>query len=133
MAFEDIMNRVTDLAQAGAAKAREIAEIGKLKVNNAAEEDAIRKAYIELGKLYYAERALSPEAPYAALCAKVTASKEKIEYNNQKIADIKAANDIKDEEVEEVVTEAPVEPEAPEAEPAAPETPAEPEAPADAQ
>lgn len=126
MAFEDIMNRVTDLAQAGAAKAREIAEIGKLKVNNAAEEDAIRKAYIELGKLYYAERALAPEAPYAALCAKVTASKEKIEYNNQKIADIKAANDIKDEEVADVAPEAPAEPEAP-VEPEAPaETPAAP-------
>lgn len=125
MAFEDIMNRVTDLAQAGAAKAREIAEIGKLKVNNAAEEDAIRKAYIELGKLYYAERALAPEAPYAALCAKVTASKEKIEYNNQKIADIKAANDIKDEEVADVAPEAPAEPEAP----MEPEAPAEPEIP----
>ena len=137
MAFENIMSRITDLAQSGAAKAREVTEIGKLKVNNAAEEDTIRKAYIEIGKLYYAERAMAPEAPYAALCGKITASKEKIEYNNQKIADIKAANDIKDEEVEEVVTEAPVEPEVPEtpaeAEPAAPETPAEPEAPADAQ
>ena len=51
MAFEDIMDRVSDLAQAGAAKAREIAEIMKLKVNNAAEEDTIRKAYIEIGKL----------------------------------------------------------------------------------
>lgn len=105
MSFEDIMSRVTDLAQAGAAKAREIAEIGKLKVSNAAEEDTIRKAYIEIGKLYYAERALAPEAPYAALCAKVTASKEKIEYNNQKIADIKAANNIADEEVADVEPE----------------------------
>lgn len=105
MAFEDIMNRVTDLAQAGAAKARELAEIGKLKVNNAAEEDAIRKAYLEIGKLYYAERALAPEAPYASLCAKIAASKEKIEYNNQKIADIKAANDIKDEEVVDIESE----------------------------
>ena len=120
MAFEDIMSRVTDLAQAGAAKAREIAEIGKLKVNNAAEEDAIRKAYIEIGKLYYAERALAPEAPYAALCAKITASKEKIEYNNQKITDIKATNNIKDDEVSdlepevvEIVEEQPAAPEAP--------------------
>ena len=105
MAFEDIMSRVTDLAQAGAAKARQVAEIGKLKVNNAAEEDTIRKAYIEIGKLYYAERALAPEAPYAALCAKITASKEKIEYNNQKIADIKATNNIKDEEVADIEPE----------------------------
>jgi len=105
MAFEDIMNRVTDLAQAGAAKAREMAEIGKLKVNNAAEEDTIRKAYLEIGKLYYAERAMAPEAPYAALCERITASKEKIEYNNQKIADIKAANNIQEEEAEPEVVE----------------------------
>lgn len=113
MAFEDIMERVSDLAQAGAAKAREIAEIGKLKVSNVAEEDSIRKAYIEIGKLYYAERAMAPEAPYAALCEKITASKEKIEYNKQKIADIKAAGNIQDEEIPDVepvvVDEAPVE------------------------
>lgn len=69
MAFEDIMGRVTDLAQAGAAKAREVAEITKLKVNNAAEEDAIRKAYAEIGKLYYAERAMAPRPPTLP-CAK---------------------------------------------------------------
>lgn len=120
MAFEDIMNRITDLAHSGAAKAREVAEIGKLKVNNAAEEDTIRKAYIELGKLYYTERAMAPEAPYAALCEKITAAKEKIEYNNQKIADIKATNNIEEEEVAdfepeavEAVEEQPVETEVP--------------------
>ena len=74
--------------------------------------------------MYYAERALAPEAPYAALCAKITASKEKIEYNNQKISDIKAANNIQDEEitdlepevvesVAEIVEEQPTEPETP--------------------
>lgn len=101
MDFENIMGRVTDLAQAGAAKAKEMAEIAKLKVNNATEEDTIRKAYIEIGKLYYAERGMAPEAPYAALCEKINASKEKIEYNKQKIADIKAANNLSDEEVSE--------------------------------
>lgn len=118
MDFENIVGRVTDLAQAGAAKARELAEIAKLKVTNASEEDTIRKAYIEIGKLYYSERGLSPEAPYAALCEKITASREKIEYNKQKIEDIKAANNMADEEApeeevaaEEVVAEEPSAPE----------------------
>lgn len=101
MDFENIMGRVTDLAQAGAAKAKELAEIAKLRVNSATEEDAIRKAYIEIGKLYYAERGMAPDASYAALCEKITASKEKIEYNKQKIADIKATNNLSDEEVPE--------------------------------
>ena len=68
-------------------------------MNCATEEDSIRKAYIEIGKLYYAERGMAPEAPYAALCEKITASKEKIAYNKQKIADIKAAGNLSDEEV----------------------------------
>lgn len=125
MAFEDIMSRVADLAQAGAAKAREVAEIGKLKVNNAAEEDTIRKAYIEIGKLYYAERAMAPEAPYAALCEKITAAKEKIEYNNQKIADIKSAGNIQDDEIAGAEAETAEVVESAAEEPAAPEKPAE--------
>ena len=119
MAFEDIMGKVGDLAQAGAAKvgnlaqagavkAKEIAEITKLKVNNAAEADSIRKAFTELGKLYYAEHGAAPEEAFAALCEKVTASKEKIEYNKQKIADIRAVGNVTEEEeaaVEEVIAE----------------------------
>ena len=128
MAFEDIMGRVSDLAQAGANKAREIAEITKLKVSNAAEEDAVRKAYTEIGRLYYAERGLAPEAPYAALCEKITASKEKIEYNKQKITDIKAVSNIQDEEVPDVETEAAPEV-VPEAVPEEPEVPAAPTVP----
>ena len=102
MSFENIVDRVSDLAQAGAAKAKQIAEIAKLKVNNAAESDTIRKAYIEIGKMYYSERAMAPEAPYAALCEKITASKEKIEANKQKIADIKASANISDDEIDVV-------------------------------
>ena len=57
MAFFDkldsLKDKAVDLAQSGAAKSKELAEIGKLKLNNAAEEDAIKKAYIEIGKPYY--------------------------------------------------------------------------------
>lgn len=97
MTFEEIKGQVTDLAQAGVAKTRELAEIAKLKLNNTAEEDTIRKAYTEIGKQYYEAHAAEPEDVFAALCAKITASKEKIEYNKQKIADIKAAGNIQEE------------------------------------
>lgn len=105
MAFEDIIGQVSDLAQAGVAKAKEIAEITKLRLNNASEEETIRKVYIEIGKLYYKERVMAPDAPFAPLCAKITAAKEKIEANNQKIADIKAAGNIKDEDIPKGGTE----------------------------
>ena len=63
--FDRLKERAADLVQAGVAKTRELTdagmakakqltEIGKLKVQNSSEQDAIRKAYLELGKLYYA-------------------------------------------------------------------------------
>ena len=111
--FDRLKERAADLVQAGVAKTRELTdagmakakqltEIGKLKVQNSSEQDAIRKAYLELGKLYYAERGSAPEAAYAELCQKVTDAKAKIEYNNERIADIKAAGNLSDEDVASV-------------------------------
>ncbi|MCD7928243.1 MAG: serine proteinase [Oscillospiraceae bacterium] len=105
MTFDDIRSQVTDLAQAGAAKTREMAEIVKLRLSNAAEEDSIRKAYTEIGKQYYAAHRDEPGEAFAALCKQIDASQEKIAYNKQKIADIRAAGnipeDVQDADVEE--------------------------------
>ena len=46
------VTKAKELADAGVAKARELSEIGKLKVQNSTEQEAIRKAYSDLGKLY---------------------------------------------------------------------------------
>lgn len=114
--FNSLKEKAKDLAQAGVAKAKELSdtaigkgkelsEIGKLKVQNASEQDAIKKAYLELGKLYFAERGAAPEAAYAALCEQITASKAKIDYNNERISDIKAAGNLSDEDVQDVTCE----------------------------
>ena len=92
--------KAKELADTGAAKAKEITEIGKLKVQNSTEQEAIRKAYSELGKLYYAERGSAPEAAYADLCQRITDALARISYNNERIADIKAAGQLSDGEVE---------------------------------
>ena len=97
--FEDLKAKALDLAQAGAAKAKELTDIAKLNIANSAEEDTIRKAYIDLGKLYYAERGMAPEGAYMSLCEKITASKQKVEENKAKIADIKQAGSISDDDV----------------------------------
>lgn len=94
--------RAKDLTDTAIAKSKELTEIGKLKVQNASEADAIKKAYLELGKLYFAERGSAPEPAYADLCEKISQFQAKIEYNNERIADIKAAGNLSDEEVEEV-------------------------------
>ena len=65
MAFlDELKDRAMDLGRAGVAKSKQLAEITKLSLNNASEEDAIKKAYVEIGKLYYAERGMAPEAAY---------------------------------------------------------------------
>lgn len=125
MALEDLSGKVSELAQTGVAKAkelidagvaktRELTEVGKLKVENASEQESIKKAYLEIGKLYFAERGMAPEAPYTALCEKIAASKAKIEYNEERIADMRAANGAADaEEAETVADEEVIEAEEP--------------------
>ena len=96
------VTKAKELTDTGIAKAKEISEIGKLKVQNSTEQEAIRKAYSELGKLYYAERGSAPEAAYADLCQRITDALARISYNNERIADIKAAGQLSDDEVDEV-------------------------------
>jgi len=122
--FDNFKEKAADLAQTGVAQSKRLAEIAKLKTANMGEEDTIKKAYIELGKLYYAEKGAAPDGAYAAACEKITAAKAAIETNNDRIAalkddggeekskvveDIKAAVEEATEKVEDVaeaVTEA---------------------------
>jgi gas vesicle protein len=90
--FDNLKEKATDLAQAGVAQSKRVAEIAKLKTANLGEEDNIKKAYVEIGKLYYAEKGLAPEGAYAAACEKITAAKAAIEANNDRIAELKVDN-----------------------------------------
>lgn len=139
MALENLPEKLTELAQtgvaktkelfdAGMAKTKELTEIGRLRVDNATEQESIKKAYLEIGKLYFAERGMDPEAPYSALCEKIAAAKARIEYNQERIADLKAAGAPADAEVEEEApTEDACEDSAPPEAPAPAEEPKEPE------
>ena len=117
--FDDLREKVTDLAQSGVAKSKQLA---KLKTSNMGEEDTIKKAYLELGRLYYAERGAAPEGAYAAACGRISQAKAAIETNNARIAELKAQGCV-EEEAESVVEDVPPEEPAPEQE--VPETPAE--------
>ena len=91
--FENLKGRATEMAQAGVAQSKRLAEIAKLKMSNMAEEDAVKKAYLEIGKLYYAEQGASPDGAYAAACERITAAKAAIEANNDRIAELKRPGD----------------------------------------
>lgn len=131
-----LKEKATDLAQTGVAESKRLAEIAKLKTANLGEEDAMKKAYIEIGKLYYAEKGADPEESFAAACEKITAAKAAIEANNDRIAELKEKDEAVAEEpevvaeAEAVVTDAPAEEEA-SAEDFADEAPAVEEAPAE--
>lgn len=87
--LDALKDKATDLAQASVAETKRLAEIAKLKTANMAEEDAIKKAYVELGKLYYAEHGATPDGAYAAACEKITASRALIETNKERIEELK--------------------------------------------
>ena len=96
--FDNLKEKATDLAQAGVAQSKRLGEIAKLKASNLGEEDTIKKAYMEIGKLYYAEMGHAPEGAYVAACEKITAAKAAIEANNERIAELKTADDSVEEE-----------------------------------
>ena len=111
--FETLKDQATDLAQAGVAQSKRLAEIAKLKMANMAEEDAIKKAYIELGKLYYAEQGATHDGAYASACERITASKALIETNNERINELKQAPEMEVEVEAELEVPAEEAPEAP--------------------
>ena len=100
--FESLKAKVTELTNTGVAKAKELTEIGKLKVQNVSEQDEIRKAYMAIGKLYYEQYGAEPGEGFEAFCKQISDSQSKIEYNNERIADMKAAGNLSDEDVEDV-------------------------------
>lgn len=91
--FEEFKARAAELAQAGVAKSKVLAEIAKLKAANLSEKEIIHKAYLEMGRIYYAENRSNPGAAYAASCDQVTKAMAAIKENNAKIADLKAGED----------------------------------------
>jgi len=117
--FDELKDRAMDLAQTGVAKSKQLAEIARLNMAIAAEEEAIKKAYIEIGKLYYAERGMAPDAAYVALCEKITGSRTTVEENRARIAELKAEGGGKEADEAPVTTDVP--PEEPVCDCAAPE------------
>ena len=108
-----LKDKAADLAQTGAAESKRLAEIAKLKSANLSEENAIKKAYIEIGKMYYEKMGAEPGEDFAAACEKITAAKAAIEANNDRIAELKVKEEAEAEapvvvaEAEAVVLDAP--------------------------
>ena len=97
--LDTLKDRAVDLAQAGVAQSKRLAEIARLKMANLSEEDAIKKAYLEIGKLYYAEKGAAPDGAYAAACERITAARAAIETNKDRIDELKRPGDPAEDEI----------------------------------
>ena len=136
--FEAAKNFAVNAAQTAAQKAKVLAAIAKTNVSIYAEEDKIKKAEAQLGKLYYRDYAVGEEmdsAEYLPWCQKIDESKKAIAELKDYIASVRTeeeAQEAENADFDIVVTDD--EPKAEEAEPAAAPEAAEeaaPEAPAE--
>ena len=135
--FEAAKNIAKEAAQTAAAKAKELAAVAKANISIYAEEDKVKKAEIELGKLYYRDYAVGEEmdtAEYLPWCQKIDESKKAIAELKDYIASVRTeeeAQEAENADFDIVVTdddfEIVVADEAPKAEeaPEAPKAPAE--------
>lgn len=90
--FEELKTLAVDAAQTAAQKTKDLAAMAKAKLSICAEEEKIRKAQLELGKLYYRDYVLEEEmdsAEYLPWCDKITESKAVIEDLKDMIDDLK--------------------------------------------
>lgn len=110
----DLAQQAAELAQAGAVRSRQLASAAKLKANNLGEEDTIRKAYMEMGRIYFEKYGQNPEDDFSAACTTVIEAQAAIAANNALIEELMTKNE-PDVEVE-ITVEEDVEEEAPAAE-----------------
>ena len=95
--FEAAKNFAVNAAQTAVQKAKVLAAIAKTNVSIYAEEDKIRKAEAQLGKLYYRDYAVGEEmdtAEYLPWCQKIDESKKLIAELKDYIDDVKAADEV---------------------------------------
>lgn len=95
--FEAAKSFAVNAAQTAVQKAKVLAAIAKTNVSIYAEEDKIRKAEAQLGKLYYRDYAVGEEmdtAEYLPWCQKIDESKKLIAELKDYIDDVKAADEV---------------------------------------
>lgn len=96
--FDSLMDTISNLRERGAEyanvamdKTKDAARLAKLTVSLTGEKDALRKAYIELGKAYYEEHHNDAEGLYAQLVEEVDAVNARIEEMQAEIDALKGS------------------------------------------
>lgn len=80
--LDDLRGKATEMMQSGVA-------IAKLKTDNMAEEDAMRRAYLAIGKMYFELYGDAPDAAFSVDCDRIRACQLRIAENNLRLAQMK--------------------------------------------
>ncbi|MBS5150857.1 MAG: hypothetical protein KHY76_07640 [Butyricicoccus pullicaecorum] len=80
--LDDLRGKATEMMQSGVA-------IAKLKTDNMADEDAMRRAYLAIGKMYFELYGDAPDAAFATECDRIRACQLRIAENNLRLAQMK--------------------------------------------
>ena len=90
MAFlNNLGKKIGSAAEATAGKAKEVAEVTKLKSKINDEEKQIEKLYTEIGKTIFEQYNYNPDSSVAELCSKILSSQENIKELKQRIEEAK--------------------------------------------
>ena len=87
----NVADKTKVFASIAADKAKGVGRIAKLTMEINGERDAIRKAYLEIGKLYYETHRDDPDGFFVQLCDEVTLANESIADKEKEIAELKQA------------------------------------------
>ena len=110
--FESIISALTDVAQSAANKARSLGAVAKSNIDLFTEQEKLKKAYTELGKLYYRDYVTGEEpddAEYLPLCDKITELVKSIDGLRGNIETARSKREkeviIEDEEIDKALAE----------------------------
>lgn len=92
-AGKGIANKAADKAKSGA-------RIAKLTVEIASEKENMKKAYMEIGKLYYDTHKDDPEGFFIQLCDEVALAQKNIADKEAEIEELKLAEESEGTEIE---------------------------------
>ena len=88
------------IANKAADKAKSSARVAKLTVEIASEKENMKKAYAEIGKLYYDTHKDDPEGFFIQLCDEVALAQKNIADKEAEIEALKLAEESEDAEIE---------------------------------
>lgn len=95
-----VADATKDIANKTADKAKAAARMAKLAVEINGEKDTVKKAYLEIGKLYYELHRDDPDGFFAQLCDEVSIANASIAAKEAEIAELKASGVVADEDAD---------------------------------